>query len=229
MIVVEKEIIYFSSPRRVTLPKGLLKKSPPPSSSGIYGWYFDYSYYGLPTHVPTTECTFCSTGRWWFNKRHWVLLYIGKASNLYERIVKEHLYGELVRGKAQSSLRQSLGCLLCKKLRINLWKYPDFPRREYIFGDEGESKLSRWMWEHTGVTWVETENIDEREKQAIEYYVLPLNMKGNEHWFIEPLRTLKKDLRDCAPFLGGKRPRRKVRKAYKKFKRLCEKRLNGEE
>jgi len=225
--MVEKDILYFASPKKVMSPKNLMK-SPPPSSSGIYGWYFDYVIMKLPPYVPTTLCTPCETGSWWcFNKRYWMLLYIGKASNLRERIVDEHLLGKPVRGKTISSFRQSVGCLLCKKLRINLWKYPDFPQREYTFGDKGEQNLTYWMWEHIGVAWVETENIDELEKHAIASYVLPLNTKGNTHWFIEPLRALKKDLRGCTPFLGGKRPRREVRRAYKKFKRLCKKRLSG--
>jgi len=224
--MVEKDILYFAPPKKVMLPKDLMK-SPPPSSSGIYGWYFDFGMKKVPPYVPTTHCTTCKTGRWWCFKRYWMLLYIGKASNLRERIVDEHLLGNPVRGKTISSFRQTVGCLLCKKLRINLWKYPDFPRREYTFSNKGEQKLTNWMWENIGVAWVETENIDEMEIHAIASYVLPLNTARNKHWFIEPLKALKKDLRGCAPFSGGKRPRGEVRRAYKKFKRLCKKRLSG--
>jgi len=210
-------IVYFACPKEIWSAKDF-RKSPPPSSSGVYGWYFDC--YELPPHVPYIECSVREDG-WWLFKKYWILLYIGKASNLRERIVDEHLQGNLVRGKAQSSLRQSVGCLLCKRLGINLWKYPDFPRREYTFGYEGEKKLSDWIKKHTRVAWVETANASELEEDTIEYYTLPLNTQGNVHWFIDLLKTLKKGLRDCSPFLDFKPSKRAIRKTYKKFVKRC--------
>jgi len=210
-LTVEVDAKYFMAPEKI-MSLCELYKSDLRSVSGVYGWYFRK----IPPHIPTKECEY--TRRW---GRKWILLYIGRAStNLRGRIIDEHFEGGLVRGSAQSSLRQSLGCLLCRKLRIYLWKYPDFPKREYTFGYEGEQKLSRWMADYARVAWRESPNCVELEEQAIDEYTLPLNTEGNKRPF-DPLKILKKSLRQIAPVVGYKEPRKAARKAYKDFKKNC--------
>lgn len=213
---MEGYVDYFERADKILSYKQLSEQKYSPSTSpGVYGWFFD----DLPPYVPTTGCSVHREGL--VSKKNWILLYIGKASNLSERILHEHFDGALVRGKAMSSLRQSLGCLLCKELNIYLWKYPDFPKREYTFGSRGEKKLTKWMKKHTRVAYVRTEHTEELEKEAINYYTLPLNTEGNTHFFPDPLKQLKKDLRNCAKFYGANAPKKDVKKAYKKFVKQC--------
>lgn len=211
---------YFEQPDKSLSFRRLLKpKNFPPDSSGVYGVFFDS--WELPPYVPCIDCSFYNRG-WWRYKKSWMLLYVGKTSNLRESIINEHHLGHLVRDKAMSSLRQSLGCLLSQKLKICLWKFPDFPRREYTFDEEGEAKLTKWIINHARIAWVETKDYIELGKKVIGRYTLPLNTEGNVHFFIEPLQQLIKDMKECAKFLASiKKPKREVRKAYKRFVKEC--------
>jgi len=214
-IIVEVDAKYFMAPEKI-MSLTELYKSDLRSVSGVYGWYFRK----IPPHIPTKECEY--KRRW---GRKWTLLYIGRAaSNLRERIIDEHFEGKLVRGSAQSSLRLSLGCLLCRKKRIYLWKYPDFPKREYTFGHKGEQKLSEWMADYARVAWRECPNYIELEEQAIDEYTLPLNTENNKRPF-EPLRILKKSLRQIAPVVGSKEPHKATREAYKDFRKKCKQKI----
>ena len=214
---IESDVYYFSYPYKILSYRQLYKpKNYPLKLSGVYGWYFDE----LPPYVPKDDCTYIKTGLWPFRTKWW-LLYIGKASNLSQRLLLEHYEGDLVRGKAMSSLRQTLGCLLCKELGLYLWKYKDFPKREYTFGNEGEEKLSKWMTKHARVAYVLTEDIVELEEEAIDYYTLPLNSQGNTHFFINPSNYLKLLLKKAAPYVDRKKPKKATKKAYKQFVKEC--------
>ena len=205
-ITVEIDAKYFMAPEKI-MSLSELHQSDLRPVSGVYGWYFRK----IPPHIPTKECEYT---RWWGRK--WKLLYIGLGRNLRSRILNMHFNGDA----DSSSLRLSLGCLLCRKLRIYLWKYPDFPKRKYTFGHKGEQKLSEWMADYARVAWRECPNYVELEEQAIDEYTLPLNKENNKRPF-EPLRILKKSLRHIAPVVGSKEPHKATRKAYKDFKKKC--------
>ncbi len=230
-IMHDLKILRFMVRGKATPAKKLLNsvKTAPSFKPGIYGWFFK-----VPSllYVPKKGCEIITTGRWPF-RRYWTLLYVGKASNLFERVVKQHVLGKLVRGKAQSSLRQSLGCLLCNKLKLCLYKYRDFPNKEYTFGKKGERRLTIWILDNAMVDWFETEDIVQMEDAIIQFYTLPLNTKNNCHWFsngrTSPLSTLKKDLRDCAPYLRKRPPKDKVREAYDRFVESVQHFINEEE
>lgn len=181
------DVEYFSKPDRIYSLKDL-QDSPPPRRSGVYCWYFSK----LPPYVPSAGCVVSLIGRRPFRNKIY-LLYIGKASNLKERILDEHFRGGYVRGKGISSLRLSLGCLLCRELGIYLEKHPDFPKKDYTFGEKGDQKLTAWMSKYARVTWVEIENKEDRErfeKKAIQSYSLPLNTENNANPY-EPLVILR--------------------------------------
>jgi len=217
---MEGYVDYFERADKILSYKQLLKpKYSPSTSPGVYAWYFD----DLPPYVPVTGCSKHRKGLLF--KKSWTLLYIGKAkSNLSERIIDEHFDGTLVRGVAMSTLRLSLGCLLLNKLNTYLWKPPDFPRRQYTFGRTGEKKLTQWIKKHARVAYVRTKHTEELEGKAIKYYTLPLNIKDNTHFFRDPLKQLRRDLKGCAEFLDSKKkPKNQSRKAYKEFVKECKK------
>lgn len=192
-----KVVQYFAKPETLWTLKDL-RKSPPPEQPGLYGWYFKE----IP--APLTKRKFRHRGkcrvrarRWLFQK--WTLLYIGRAeTSLCERIVDEHFTGVSVRGKAMSTLRFSLGCLLAKTdPRIGLVRYDS---DQYGWGCDGEQVLSDWMARNCRVAWYEASAYDpaerlaveEAECQAIETYDVALNIAHNrEHPFCETLKGLR--------------------------------------
>jgi hypothetical protein len=205
-ITVEVDVKYFMLPEKI-MSLYELYQSDLRSVSGVYGWYFRK----IPPHIPTKECEYkrrCG--------RKWKLLYIGSGGNLRSRILNMHFNGVA----DSSSLRLSLGCLLTRKLDIFLWKIPTNEEGKYrfTFDDEGEQRLSKWMADYARVAWIECANYIEVEEQAIDEYTLPLNTENNKRPF-EPLRILKKSLKQIAPVVGSKEPQKANQKAYKDFKK----------
>jgi hypothetical protein len=208
-VTIGVDVSYFARPdpdRFYSLKD--LQKFPPPTSPGVYGWYFEK----LPPGVPKGGCAVIETGLWLFRTK-WHLLYIGKASNLEERVLYEHFQGNYVRGKSISSLRLTLGCLLYKDLGICLQKH-HFVNKDYTFGQKGDQKLSNWMAKHARVTWVKTKDYVEFEKKTIDVYRLPLNTEDNPEPF-DPLKDLKREFENIA---RSQKPRKgDFKKAYKEF------------
>ena len=194
-----------------------LEEEEPPTSSGVYAWYFDKQLFKkLLPKIPDVYCPEYVKG--WIFKKRWKLLYIGKGINLKRRILDYHFCGNA----DVSSLRMSLGCLLVKKLKICLWKRPRPKEGEYgyTFGDEGEEKLSKWMAKNAKVAWSESPNYEKLERQAIIEYSPVLNTEGNPHPF-RPLKVLKSELRACALSRGNKPPWKSITTAYEKFEEQC--------
>lgn len=203
-IQAEAYAVYFARPGKLFSVKHLRKKGLPPSSPGVYGWYFK----DPPDYVPTKDC---SHKRVYFKK--WSLLYIGQAKKLRKRIMDYHIDGKHYE-EAMSSFRLSLGCLLSKELGLLLHYPPE------SFGKKGK-KLNKWLEKHARVAWMETENIDALESRAIHEYVLPLNHKYNQHPLKTPLSNLRSDFRSIAKNSVRKPKRRYFKKAYKKFVKQC--------
>ena len=203
-------LAYFAEPKKILSLKDL-EKSPPPSSPGVYGWYFKSK--GLPPHILVRRCV--NTRR---RLQKWTLLYVGIGANLKSRILGKHFGGTA----DSSSLRLSLGCLLAQKLGICLWKFhkKDEGKFRYTFSDRGEGKLSMWMAKYARVAWVVSEDYDRLEQRVISEYRPPLNTEDNPILFV-PLGLLKTDMKRCAVFRGSKAPRKAVRRVYKKFVKKC--------
>lgn len=206
---IEADVQYFAKPdkKKVFPVKKLRKKRKRklvPSSSGVYGWYFDE----LPPYVPKSSCTPI--------KECW-LLYIGKADNLQERIVDFHIRGKTYGQGTISTLRLSLGCLLSNKYRFVLCIDPESGQS---FGGK-EKKLNNWLDKHAKVVWIETEKIDAVERQAIKRYILPLNLKHNDHPLVRPLSKLRSAFKTIANNPAGKAKNKDFRKAYKEFVKQC--------
>jgi hypothetical protein len=205
---------YFKDP--ILKSSKELEKEKPPSSSGVYGWYFDEP----PPYVPTNGCTPVKTGFWPFRKKWW-LLYIGKASNLRYRVLDMHFNNEFWMKKSLSSLRLTLGCLHCRELGLSLRRNTD-PEKDYTFGLKGDKKLSNWMAKHARVAFIQTEYIKMVETRTIAKYVLPLNYKDNiNHPFAETLSGLRQDFKNIARNSNRKPKKKDFRKAYKKYVKKC--------
>lgn len=207
MSEIEQEVDYFACPDKLFSPNDL-QKQPPPSCSGVYGWYFDEP----PPYVPKSGCTSIKIGQS-PGRRKWWLLYIGQAKNLKERIVKYHIEGACYAEGTMTSLRFSLGCLLLRKLRLKLSPPPQ------SFG-KNEWKLNSWLGKHARVAWIETLNLDAVESAAIATYTLPLNHKHNQHPLKLQLTNLRFEFRELS---RSKKKARKVyfRKAYETFVEDC--------
>ena len=207
---------YFKDPI-LKSPKEL-EKEKTPSSSGVYGWYFDEP----PPYVPKDGCTVVKTGLWPFRKKWW-LLYIGQAKNLKDRIVTYHIKGRHYPEGTMSSLRLSLGCLLTKELNIFLWKIPTDKegKYRYTFGKK-EKKLNNWLRKHARVAWFITKNIDAVEKKTIAEYTLPLNYIGSTHHpLAKPLSDLGTEFKNIAKSSARRTKKKDFRKAYRHFVKDC--------
>lgn len=147
----------------------------PPEEPGLYAWYFDHTL----VNVVTSGC---------LRRGDFTLLYIGQASNLRRRILKEHYGGNA----AGSTLRLTLGCLLQDELSIRLLTTS---RGRYTFGRQGKKLLSEWMQLHARVAWASLKDsvidwpslegegrqqvLDRAEQRMIANYRLPLNLEHN--------------------------------------------------
>lgn len=138
---MDNEINALLKPSKLWTRSELLKKScPVPQKPGLYAWYFKE----IPPGVPIEDSV---------NWKGLTFLYLGisprtslSQGNIRKRIRYHY------RGNAYgSTLRLSLGCLLSKKLGIQLKKYGSGKRKH--FGEE-EVILSQWMAENAYVTWM---------------------------------------------------------------------------
>jgi hypothetical protein len=151
----------------------LSRPSPIPKAPGVYAWYFRE----IPSTVPVSGCVECE------NK---TLLYIGispsapptngkipSKQSLWQR-VRDHY-----RGNAEgSTLRLTLGCLLAKKLQIELRRVGS--GKAMTFG-AGEAKLSEWMAKNAFVAFHICDSPWELEKRLLASVCLPLNLDQNRN------------------------------------------------
>ena len=139
----------------------------PPKKSGVYAWFF----HSIPPGVPTNRCV---------RRDGSVLLYVGispareaSGANLHTRI-RNHFLGNA----EGSTLRRTLGCLLCKRLRLTLRRVGSGKRMTF---DPREPALTAWMKKHLRVTWILTTRPRLLEKRFFAALTLPLNLEGNAH------------------------------------------------
>jgi hypothetical protein len=75
-----------------------------------------------------------------------------------------------------STLRLTLGSLLAERLGLQLELTPS---GRFVFGREGEARLSEWMAAHAFVAWAVDSDPWVTEDSLLEQYDLPLNLQGN--------------------------------------------------
>ncbi|WP_054532520.1 GIY-YIG nuclease family protein [Herpetosiphon geysericola] len=150
-----------------------------PAQPGIYGWWFKT----IPPQVPNVGCLHIAG---------WTLLYLGisparnnptSRQNLRKRL-RDHMLGRA----NSSTLRLSLGCLLSEQLNLKLAAYG--PSKYVAFG-EGEKRLSQWLAANTGLSWLVHPQPWLIKPELLQHYVLPLNIKGNDHPFVTTLEQIR--------------------------------------
>ena len=154
-----------------------------PAESGLYGWWFKT----LPPEVPSAGC---------LQVDGWTLLHIGISPAGHNPTSTRHLRKRLadhVSGKAnRSTLRMSLGCLLSEQLNLRLVAQG---ANNYLTFGAGEQRLSHWLQQHTGVSWMLHAQPWSIKPDILSQYVLPLNIKGNDHPFVATLKGLREQAR----------------------------------
>lgn len=150
-----------------------------PKESGVYAWYFE----GLPPSVPTKAC---------FKRGQKRLLYVGISPE--NKSSRETLCSRIrfhfLRNAEGSTLRRTIGCLLSKKLRIELRRVGSGKR--HTFGKAGEAKLTRWLAKNAAVTWVKTKTPWSVESNLIKALKTPLNIESNRaHGFCRELCQIR--------------------------------------
>ena len=185
------------SPQRLWSRFEILSSDCPiPRRPGVYAWFFK----DIPPGVPIEGCcTFDSLN----------LLYIGisptapptNGAPSSRQTLRSRLQYHF-RGNAEgSTLRLTLGCLLSKKLDIQLRRVGSGKRM--TFTTLGEEKLSDWMAANAYVCWIEVDEPWKLEDQLIRTLPLPLNLRGNPNHAFHP--TLS-DIRRKAKIIAKQLP-----------------------
>lgn len=148
----------------------------------------DYNQLYFPSEIPTVGCV---------THNQLTLLYIGIAPQ--SNLSKETLYTRIrkhIRGNAHgSTLRLSLGCLLCTELGIELRRVSE-KRMTFV---DGEKRLSDWMTSNAFVAWMPHNAPWEVEAELIQTISPPLNLEHNEqHRFYSILSDKRKSAKDKA-------------------------------
>lgn len=186
-------------PRRLWSRSEILgRNNAVPKKPGIYAWYFRE----IPPLVPIDGCV---------THEGLTLLYIGispQAPTKSGRVSsKQNLSTRLrfhMNGNAYgSTLRLSLGCLLGKRLGIQLRRVGSGKRRTFA---DGETALSNWLEQNAFVVWAVTSEPWLVESELLRTVSLPINLdQNNSHAFHAVLSTMRKNARALAdelPILG---------------------------
>ena len=167
-----------------TRPELLVRPSPIPTRPGVYAWFFR----NLDGLLPTADCHVIGD---------WSLLYLGIApvDLNSKRFLRTRLANHL-RGRAdRSTLRFSLGSILCSELNLN----PTLRGLRKVHFGEGEARLSTWMDANSAVCWYEINEPWLFEGTLIKCLRPPVNLKHNSsHPFVPELSRLRKEMLDRA-------------------------------
>lgn len=173
----------------------LSQSCPVPEESGTYAWFFSE----IPSGVPTDHCV---------TRENKTLLYVGIApdgkkfknskSHIQERIKNHH------KRTAKSTLRLSLGILLCKASHYPLRLRRSGTNMKSTFTKEGDDWLNKWMDENAFVTWVTCSNPWELEKKVLQSsHSPPLNILGNiNNPFLTELKRIRREAKIRAEKMG---------------------------
>jgi hypothetical protein len=162
----------------------LAKPCPVPAEPGVYGWFFKE----IPGTTPTDSCA---------SLNDLTLLYVGispdkigkpnSKQNIRRRIINHY------RGNAAgSTLRRSLGILLTDQSGFPLRRVGSGKRM--TFTHIGEQWLDVWMENNAYVCWVEHPSPWILEKDILQSFSLPLNIRDNRHHpFSIELSNIRRD------------------------------------
>lgn len=95
------------------------------------------------------------------------LLYLGRATSLRGRILRNHL-----RRSGSSTLRRTLAGLLVSEGYRTTWT------DRVVLVDEDETRLTRWMYAHLRLTWAEDPEPAVIEAELVRRTHPPLNVHG---------------------------------------------------
>ena len=95
------------------------------------------------------------------------LLYMGRATSLRGRILRNHL-----RRSGSSTLRRTLAGLLVSEGYRTTWT------DRVVLVSEDEARLTAWMYAHLRLTWAEDEEPDTTEAELVRLLHPPLNVYG---------------------------------------------------
>ncbi|HUW18895.1 MAG TPA: hypothetical protein VMW16_06295 [Sedimentisphaerales bacterium] len=172
------------------------KKQLIPERPGVYAWYFDHYFSTLFHESPEPKVDFIELDidRWGTKK--WFLLYVGVAGEKKERTLRDRIFGDhLNKNSKGSTFRQTLAALLYDELGLD-------PKKQ-LKGEDEKSKLNKWIFKHSKVAWVETDNPEKVESIMFEEFgqFLYFNIKGNrKNRFRKKLEHLRKYWRKSGTF-----------------------------
>lgn len=158
-------------PRLFTRDDVLATPCPVPKSPGVYGWWFRE----LPAPMDVTGCaTF----------KGLTLLYTGispkkppsNGTQASRQTLRSRIATHYTANAKASTLRKTLGCLLCDTLGIELRRVGSGNRLTFV---EGERELSTWMARNALVGWIVDPEPWTIEDHLIGQLDLPLNLMGN--------------------------------------------------
>ncbi|WP_236029846.1 GIY-YIG nuclease family protein [Paractinoplanes lichenicola] len=131
--------------------------------SGVYAWWATLSVLpDLPGPPNETDPSFR-------------LLYIGRATSLRGRIVRNHL-----RRSGSSTLRRTLAGLLVSESYRTTWT------DRVVLTPEDELRLTTWMHAHLRLTWAEDEEPTSVETELVARLHPPLNVHGVDPDHVQP-------------------------------------------
>jgi hypothetical protein len=164
------------------------KPSAAPDQAGIYAWWFDE----LP-NVPLQ-------GAW--EQGGFRLAYIGIASHRpgSRRTLRQRLHNHCKGPIATSTLRRSLAAVLIDELDLHA-----FVRAGKVkLPDAEETRLSDWLAAHGRVAWIANATPWVYETELLQSGPpLALNIRGNNHAFVEKLLALRQQLSNDAEVTSG--------------------------
>ena len=151
-----------------------------PNNMGNYIWLLKAEC-ELPTNAKMSHNPIFKSLKW--KSRNYRVAYTGKATDLYKRLVKNHLNGNA----GQSTLRKTIGSLMGFS-PINRTAGKNDGKTKFSPSDE--AKISQWLVENMIVIYYPNDNIEEVESDLIHDYDPPLNidqniMQNNPEYVIE--------------------------------------------
>lgn len=127
-----------------------------PRTSGVYAWWAQQSVFEALNGPSNPAAPFMR------------LVYVGIAANLRVRIVRNHL-----RRSGSSTLRRTLAGLL-----LHTEGYRTMWTDRVVLVPEDEDRLTTWMHQNLGLTWIERADPRPLEDQLIRKLLPPLNIDG---------------------------------------------------
>ncbi|MEV4523119.1 GIY-YIG nuclease family protein [Micromonospora tulbaghiae] len=123
--------------------------------SGVYAWWAPPS---VPPDLPGPPND---------SDPSWRMLYLGRATSLRGRILRNHL-----RRSGSSTLRRTLAGLLVSEGYRTTWT------DRVVLVPEDEARLTAWMHEHLRLTWAEDPEPSDIEAELVRRLHPPLNVHG---------------------------------------------------